>query len=718
MTSTIFSNKKKNSFLSLLLHTLDKNSTVTVVYVCVLVFLLPIILWANQTVGNGKIINFCMFTDIFSFAVPLVSILFSVIIGVSVFAGYHNKRSTDLYASLPASKICLFLSSYIGGALIVVVPLILTTVVSGFIGWELSSFGYIMEKLFVVIPPILASYTMVAFLSVCCGTRIDTVVSFIAINALYPVLVYTISYFSASMDPGCSYPIYGETYNMFTVLGTAFSPALNACILGSYITQGAMDVLTTNNHYSVFRELGEFIAYHAPNVILFVIYWCVFIAVVITASIILAKFRRNENVQNGFIYSLPKHIITVLASACGGLFLGMVCVSDVSNMDSSKEFGTFVLWAILGSIVTYAIASLIYNRSVMRMLKSLPLLVLPCFIAVGVYFSFAVDLFGNASYVPNAENVKSVQITAPVGDFGSQHYYGYEGNSFVTLMNDDNKSYQKDVALSEKENIENVVAMHKSIVDNIHDYIGNMYSMKSGNSGYLWDSIYDPTYRVDDNGDFIIGWVQITYYMKNGDTIQKSYYTNVYDDSKICDYMSKIVNSTEYKEKAFYLTDLINNPNSASIIIDNPLNGGYEYNADTGEIITEEGDVVTFKEISNTELFTGLAEALEKDFMSDDIFETAKVYHSQGSDLCSGIDIHVNGKAYYDEYYLSGGESTDDVWHYVVTIPIPKERYTNTWNYINSHTEIKQEIKQDNITHCQIRTENTIYGEHNPFNNN
>lgn len=723
MTSTISSNKKKNSFLSLLVNTLDKNSSVAMVYVCVLVFVLPILLWANQSVGKGVSSNLEAFVNIFSAAVPAISILFSVIIGLNVFSSYHNKRSTDLYASLPASKTCMFLSQYVGGALIVAVPLILTTVIASFIGGELSYFGYFMEKLFIVLLPVLASYTMIAFLSMCCGTRVDTIVSYTMLNVLYPLLVVTITILSTEMEPGFA-DTFDYSFNMLSILGSALSPALSALVLGIYIPEGVFDILYSNSNsqsgnsfYDTIYALKDFFEVNS-----FVIYWCIFLVVVLVASVFLAKSRKNENVQNGFIYSLPKHVITVLAAACGGFYLGFVCVVDNMSIKPEDEFGTFALWAVLGTIVIYAIVSLMYNRSIIKMIKSLPLLAISCVLAVGVYFSFAVDMFGQASYVPQVDQIESVQITTPLGDLGA-YQYTFRSSKEITLVDDNNKFYQKDSALTDKENIENVVAMHKNIVDNLHNYVGNMYTIGCGkrNSEYIRNNYSYTKYYCNSNGELKFNEVEIAYFLKNGDIVRKKYYNPVYDNSVICDYMSKIINSTEYKEKAFFLTELLQNPNSSLVMISNPSYydndyDGYvdEYN---GEAIDEEVVSMAYRKINNSEAFVGLVSALKKDFMADNLFETIKQCYADETSSYSNITIMINAKNVDNYYYYDnsdGRNRKDDVSCFNCTIPIPADRYTNTWNYINSNSALSMK----NTSQLGILTKDTIYGEYNPLNKN
>lgn len=710
MTSTISSNKKKNSFLSLLIHTFDKNSSIIAVYVCVLSLLMPIILWANQVVGRGKISNLEMFVNNFSHIIPITTVIFSIIIGMSVFSAYHDKRSTDLYSSLPASKLCLFLSSYVAGALIVTVPLILCTFISGLIGGELNYLGFVMTKMFTIIPSLLACYTMIAFLSMCCGTRIDTVASFIVINALYPILVAVVSFISKTMDPG-----YVETMTTFVTVGaTALTPALSTFVLGLYAPQEVFEIIYKNpsrlGDYDFLRGISEYFSPIPSHII----YWCAFIVVLIIASVFIVKYRKNENVQNGFIFVLPKHIITVLAATCGGLFFGMVCGASSIDDGVSNEFGVYVMWAIIGATITYVIISLMYNRSTMKMIKSLPFLAISCVLSIAIYFSFAVDMFGNASYVPKASEVESVQITAPVGDLGL-NYYDLEKSKELALVNDKNQIYKKDVTLTNKENIENVIAMHQEIIDNVHQYIGGLYSIECGVDN-ITDDYYD--YFTDENGDFIIREFDITYYLHNGNVVAKKYYTKVFDDAKIGEYMSKVINSTEYKEKAFFLNELLANPNSSSMYITNPFYNEYEYYGEYEEDSDVDETVISYRDVRNTELFTGLAEALKKDFMADDLFETCKQCSRKGDNTYSVLEVYTNTKADYNEYAGDSGAVNsadyDDVWTYSVGIPVPKDRYENTWDYINSHPE----LSLDKAVRLQVLTKGTIFSENNPLNNN
>lgn len=674
MTSTISSTNKKNSFCALMKWSLLKSLPITVIYSFLLFLFFPVLMYAFQ-VNKGLKLN--MLEGFFISLIPLLVGLFTVITGNSMFSSYQNKRSTDLYSSFPVNKRTLFLSKYVTGLLIIIVPLVVMAFLGALvpaltsIEYDMGTFmTYIMQKVLTIIVGAVASYSLFAFLSMCCGTSADTVISYLVINLAYPVTISLLSGLFVSIVPGFSY-MSSLMFYVPAVVVTALSP-----VVGTFLCGGLDLFISSTQVDSAAYYLTESI-----NTTEYIIYWLVFIAVFFVASLILSQIRKNENVQNGFIFKAPMNVIKLLTSISGGVLFGTIFIAtfDIQIGDSGfVQLIYFMIGALIGSMFAFLILTFIYNRGIAGFLKSLPNFLIAFAIVAVSYIVISLGFFSKDTYVPNADDVAAVSVSTDVVMTDEE----WEGEATYSWYYDENKEKVKmDYFMEDSEVINNTIAMHQNIVDNLHEK--------------------NDTFYLSKNEDTPIGaktpeTILISYKMKDGTIIKRSYNNNQYDNEQAKNDFDKIASSDAYKEQYFILgkcdidkVSLVSISQVKYMPSDGALfNEAYLEMDDEGTIIEE------------------LLEALEKDFKADKSY--MDTLDSKVISETSSLEVDFFGTtevtttdSYYDDVVIDiayqnylEGDITDYIgtmdYHMIYGITdeqyvIPKDKYVNTWKVIEKY---------------------------------
>lgn len=696
MTSTISSTNKKNSFLALIKWSLLKSVPVTVIYSCLLFFVLPILMYILQTNKNLKL---TILEGIFFGLIPLIVSLFTILVGNNMFGSYQNKRSVDLYASFPVNKRTLFLSKYVTGLLIIIVPLAVLSLLGGLVPaiagneYDMGLFMiYIMQKVLTISIGAIASYTLFAFLSMCCGTSADTVISYLVINGAYIVTVSLFINMFSDIVPGYDYIMYTTSLPMSPVSTTALSP-----LFGTFLCGGLDLVISTNYSESISQYITEDI-----NIVSYIIYWLVFSAIFFIASLFLAQIRKNENVQNGFIFKAPMNVIKLLTSVSGGVLFGNIFI-----MGFEVQIGTsglsqliyYIIGALIGSMFTFLILTFIYNRGISGFLKSLPNFLIAFGIVAVSYIAMSLGMFGADKYVPNESDVVAVSVSSDV--VSTDEEWATVDTMYSWYYDTNKEQVKMDYFIEDNKVISNTIAMHQHIVDNLHEKNGMFYRS---------NSIKDPDYSKSP------ATITITYEMSNGKKITRSYDNLQYNQEQIEEDFDKIASSDAYKDQYFILGKCgIDSIESVSISRGDVIASNGTISDGTLTATNSENDEIIIKE---------LLEALEKDLKADKSYmetvSSRKAINSSSTYEATffGINEVITEDWCYTEPVIEicyDNMLEGDVSDYIGTMNfhsiygvtyemyvIPRDKYINTWKVLDKY-ELDVE---ENTEHSQILIEN------------
>lgn len=641
MTSTILSNKgfcvTKKEFGVLFKWTLRRNRSLMIVYSIILAVIGPVLNLYAMTVSGGQSAKSEFAAATLMIFVALAA-LFTLISAVKTFSFLHNKRSVDMFGSLPCNRVTMFLSHLLGGIASVSVPYLAAAIVTmGISAHDLESIKFCISGVMFTLIMIIASYTFTALMAYCCGTVVDTLIVTFAVNIIWVAAVALYYGFLSELIPGGSF----ETIITTPILA-GFAPYAFG-YMGMYA------------HYT------ESVSIYLLTLIWFVLYT----ALVFFAAVILANSRKAESSQNGFAVSWLPMFIKAGASVIGGALFGFIFASTSEN--GFANMFTYAFWYILIGAVAFFVLHIIFARGLKgNYLKSAIVYGCTTVAALSLVFAMCFGL-GLDKYVPNANSVKSVSI-------------GYD-----------------DVQYSDPETVKLITEIHKVIVEGVREENGYPYYF---GSYYTDDYIYDYEYaqnsiKTEERTDVYLAEDQaekypyvnafnfmFEYKMKTGIAVIRDYYisayNNHYDLEKLNDLCMQFMSSDEYKKKdVSYIFDENERKEYGELLsvsaahYSNYEADSYSYNYDANASLP-----------TDEKFMKGLYEALQKDILADKKYVSSDYVRSSFNRILGKeyTVISICTEAPYEPGYIYEQQPSIEVCSVIV-----KNSYANTKKYLNDN---------------------------------
>ncbi|HIQ80409.1 MAG TPA: ABC transporter permease [Candidatus Scatavimonas merdigallinarum] len=501
MTSTISCNKKVSPFSSIYWWSLRKNMASAIVYAVLLLFSYPLLIFMYKIFNNSsKEIQNGFLEGCAALVFPVITggiaILFTLLVAVFMFSYMHKKRSVDVFGALPVTRRTLFFSRYFTGISILLVPFLLCMGLSMLL--SIQSFEAVQQlwrSSVTILVSVVVAYTFTAFVAVCCGTTADMVISVLAINGLYPLMVLMCQVISNSTIPGVT-----SSFNLPAVVYTALSP------YSSGIVNAVMDPALTESG-------AQFL------------WWFVLLALSIAGCIAVSRKRKAECAQAGFALRLLPVLVRAIACTVAGLVFALVFSSFSFGVNAQNSVLNHYIWFFLGlmigSFIAHLILTFIYNRGSRGFLKSLISYGVLILVIGAAYMIVSTGMFGMDLYVPQPQQVKQVQFKVN----GPENFF---------LSGADEELF---AVYTEQEDIEKVVRVHTSITDNLRERAGYPYAMSLGAFGYMENEaplFYD---------------VIIKYTLENGCVVERAYSNFTFDSREIAPEVLAVIESQAYKEQ-------------------------------------------------------------------------------------------------------------------------------------------------------------------------
>lgn len=428
-----------------------------------------------------------VFQYICAYFVFFLNAVFTIVYTIRIYSYLHNKRKADLYGSMPISRRTFYISKTVSAYLLSVIPAMfffgMISVISVCFGVAVTE-NVAMLYVQLLIGAI-ACISFYGLLAVCCGTTLNTVLSFIAINFAYPI-------------------------STLYIKGT-----LKAFLWGMPTSQ-------YNNSF-IMKALNPMAAYDGKNII----YWLIFTAVCLFLGIWLVKKRKAECAQTSFAFYLPCYIVELLIAFIIGMFVGVIFGSV--NVLLNGYLG-FVFGFILGSIPALTVTHLILYKGFAKFWKSAAIYGGLAVTVVALMAICNFDVFGYNSYIPADEDIKSAGLI----DLDYCYYSKTKGALGLADMASDD--------YDDSENIELITRFHRGAI-NFHEnepqkkYRSIWTNMLlSSISSEFTDSGYCIAYRLNN------GTLKYRYFSERIDGYEFSYDSSVAYASGA----DKILNSDEY----------------------------------------------------------------------------------------------------------------------------------------------------------------------------
>ena len=404
----------------------------------------------------------------------MAALTLSVAAAVCVFAYLQKVSSTSVMHSMPFSRRSLYVTSYVSGLFLAMLPAIITalllivlkkpvyvesadtmyygglSIINDTAGDNIYTFGLIGRWFVNQFVLIWFSYTISVFAGIISGNGVIHMLTACGLNCIVPVLYVLYKIYKNTF-------LFGVTYDEFEPITLMRMHPIFSAMSGSGL--GMM-------------KLGEYAWQIVPFYIAVPI-------IVLALGYVLYRLRPLERATDSYVFRAASLIIGMLLVVVFGSIIGLIFKAALNNS-----------WGFaIGGLVSFVIAEMIVRKT-MRIADREGLIHLAvCALALGLIVGgFTMDFFGVENVVPKTEAVESVEI--------------------------DGTNVLENLKLRDPENIGRIADIHKYIISRKDE-------LKEG---------YPQEYYGEN--DIIFQNFKITYNMKNGRKIERLYYVPI---SMICE---------------------------------------------------------------------------------------------------------------------------------------------------------------------------------------
>ena len=457
-SSVNMNDTKKKFFSKAMLHN-GRQNVITNFKLMVIIFILHIMAMPMliisamiQMFENGKAFDLDIYAVIAVFTTGLGAAA-GLICALSVFSYLYKKTDVDMRMGLPMSTPQRFVSDFVSGLFIYIVPFIAAQIFTwilllighlGFDGktfyihssddpievtssWTCDAFSTAAPFLWrIIIGGILLMvmfYTVTVFVASLCGNIFESIGYNILLNILVPLVAYML--ISAVMDnaPGVSIDRYA--YKTISLCGPFGGVAGLVLSLN--------DIYYEDNN----RIFAAYYTY--PQ-------WCglfLLITVLLGAgTYLIYRQRRAEDTGKPVVFGAFYHVI---------LTMSMFCICYAFLVDDGSE----IVPMLIITAIVYLVFHVVRNRGFGHILKGIAAYVITIFVAAGSFLLIEkTEGFGIGTYVPDPASVKCVYIP----------YTGFNEQSQGELAYFDIYS-KTPTKLTQPENIQTVTDMHKRYIE-------------------------------------------------------------------------------------------------------------------------------------------------------------------------------------------------------------------------------------------------------------
>lgn len=457
-SSVNMNDTKKKFFSKAMLHN-GRQNVITNFKLMVIIFILHIMAMPMliisamiQMFENGKAFDLDIYAVIAVFTTGMGAAA-GLICALSVFSYLYKKTDVDMRMGLPMSTSQRFVSDFLSGLFIYIVPFIAAQILTwilllighlGFDGktfyiysnddpievtssWTCDAFSTAAPFLWrIIIGGILLMvmfYTVTVFVASLCGNIFESIGYNILLNVLVPLVAYML--ISAVMDnaPGVSIDRYA--YKTISLCGPF---------------GGVAGLVMSLNAIFYEDDISVYSAYYTyPQ-------WCLLFLLIIVLLVIgtylIYRKRKAEDTGKPVVFGAFYHVI---------LTLSMFCICYAFLVDDGSE----IVPMLIITAVVYLVFHVVRNRGFGHILKGIAAYVITIVVAAGTFLLIEkTEGFGIGTYVPDPASVKCVYIP----------YTGFNEQSQGELAYFDIYS-KTPTKLTQPENIQTVTDMHKRYIE-------------------------------------------------------------------------------------------------------------------------------------------------------------------------------------------------------------------------------------------------------------
>ena len=470
--------------------------------------LFPLVLFTQVVRGYG--INALEMREIYYsvivYGVPLISLFYAVLCAVAVWSYLYNPRSVGLMHTLPIRREGLFITNFLSGMAMMLIPYVITGAV--------TILSTLLCGCFDVLGILAAIGAVLAESFFYFATA--TVVAFVTGNVFaLPVLYFIFHFLAVIMD------------FMVSTLSSGFLFGLNKDYNG--VVEWLSPTVYFMAHMDVRCDYEEYLTpsgYYASRMVdvwvenwyLIAIYAAVG-AVCVALSWMLYKRRRNESAGDVVAVGWMKPVFLWGVTVCCALMGGQLLYVLFFGNDDYTSLPMLFFMTIAGAIGYYA-ARMLLAKSLRVFQRSWKGVAAIAVLSAALCLTLEADLMGVEKRVPTADQMQSVTVRV-----ASNSYNLYPGTD--------------DVLIEQLRDLHAAVAADRSYIES-------------------FSYVYDDTTPLDDVSEY--NTLRITYTLKGGVELYRWYQLpltrermnqpGTYDY-----YMNAFVNGEEAKAKRLHLGD-------------------------------------------------------------------------------------------------------------------------------------------------------------------
>lgn len=425
-----------------------------------------------------------------------ITIIFSVIMGITAFKFITDKKTVNVYYSLGIKRTKLFAARYCSGLILlslgVIVPLALSALINGiYLGFNAYLFKALSFSILSLLSLVLFFYSLTAAVFSSVGTTIEGVCFTGIIATLPTIFFFCLHVFSSAFLYGCSFSIdYYRTPSGIYETGNSLirQMAVYNPLLYIYETLAPYFVCMKRDGKAILTA-RSFEYYETewlnPNFSC-ILAWLAIAAVLAVIGIII--FNRRKAEICGFIGT--NKVMNFIGSFI--FSFGIFTVTVAILQENSAMIS--LLAGCLAMIISSLAVNLFLTRSLKQTLKTSYCAAIQVAAAIIIVVIFKTGCFGYSSAQPRLEDIESAQISSITVDSFTKLNAMLDDTDTIYKYTTSNDLYYD---YTSKEDINKVTAIHKHLIELASDNLDS-------------DSYYDAS-------------VLIRYILKDGDVFMRYY---------------------------------------------------------------------------------------------------------------------------------------------------------------------------------------------------
>lgn len=439
----------------------------------------------------------------FAFLISFDLLFMGIMLGIAKFRFMFKKNSVNVYFSLGITRTKLFVSTYLAGALQLLLSIITPMAVVFFINLKYFKFSkeLFLSILFLIIGYFaiaLFGFTVSSIVASAVGTMAETFI-FSSLFVLLPNIIfgciqqlmslfvlgneYDLNHSSLRYVYDFPMPSLFEKYR-YLIPGNFF---INDIAL--YHILGKKDSIIGSISY--LKEVSD-TKWTTPNFIL-PIGWIIVSLIGFALGVYVLNKRRTETA--GFIGSSKTMNFISTFIICFSAF----CLSTAVF----TEFNTLLVSTLISAIafiIIYFIMELILTRKIKFVVKGIRKLPVHLGVTFAICLIFSTGLFGYSTKTPNIADIKKVSVNVPIGNSAGLNTHSDSYNNEISLRGYGNVLE----SITSKEDLEVITGIHKQFI-------------ADGRLNLIKDK------EITSDDDVIDCAFYIKYTLKNGKTLTRYY---------------------------------------------------------------------------------------------------------------------------------------------------------------------------------------------------